>query len=82
MQSTNNPTTANGGIGFELTSQLLLEPSKHVIMCSRSTEKGQKALEEIKSMGKPGTVELLQLDVTDEKSIQSAAETIEQKYGR
>jgi NAD(P)-dependent dehydrogenase (short-subunit alcohol dehydrogenase family) len=51
-------------------------------MCSRATEKGQKALEEIRALGKPGTVELLQLNVADEKSIQSAAETVEQKHGR
>lgn len=73
---------ANGGIGFELASQLLSDPSKHVIVCSRSIEKGQKALEELRSMGKPGTMELLQLDVADEKSICNAAETIAERHGR
>ena len=52
------------------------------ILCSRSMEKGQKALEEINRIGKSGSVELLQLDVTDEKSIESAAKTVEEKYGR
>ena len=73
---------ANGGIGFELASQLLSDSSNHVIMCSRSMEKGQNALEEIKSLSKPGTIELLQLDVADQQSIESAAKIVEEKHGR
>ena len=73
---------ANGGIGFELASQLLSDSSKHVIMCSRSMEKGQNALEEIQSLSKPGTIELLQLDVADQQSIESAAKIVGEKHGR
>lgn len=82
VRSTNGLRIANSGIGLELVSQLLDDPSKHVILCSRSMEKGEKALNELKAKGKPGNVELLQLDVTDEQSIANAAQTITDKHGR
>lgn len=82
LYQSDNSCIANSGIGFELASQLMSDPSKHVILCSRSAEKGEKALEEIKALGKPGSVEFLQLDVTDEKSIETAAEIVEKRHGR
>ncbi len=78
----NHLTIANGGIGFELAVQLVADSSKHVILCSRSTEKGEKALKEVQALGKPGGVELLQLDVDDEESIEHAAKIVSEKHGR
>jgi hypothetical protein len=45
-------------------------------------EKGEKALKEIEALGKPGSVELLQLNVDDKKSIEHAAKIVGEKHGR
>jgi NAD(P)-dependent dehydrogenase (short-subunit alcohol dehydrogenase family) len=74
--------TANSGLGYELASQLLADPSKHVILCSRSVEKGEKALSELRAQGKPGSIDLLELDVTKERSVENAACIVKEKYGR
>ncbi|KAF4637486.1 hypothetical protein G7Y89_g594 [Cudoniella acicularis] len=73
---------SNGGIGFELASQLLSEPSKHVLLGSRSAEKGEIAIKDLESRELPGTVELLQLDVASDESISAAAKAVENKHGR
>ena len=75
-------TGANSGVGFELASQLVIDATKHVILCSRSIEKGKKALAGLEALGKPGTIELLQLDVCDEQSIEHAAKAVAEKHGR
>ena len=75
-------STANGGIGFELAAQLLSDSSKLVLLGSRSAEKGKAAVEDLQSRKQPGTVELLQVDVTSEDSINNAAKKVESKYGR
>jgi NAD(P)-dependent dehydrogenase (short-subunit alcohol dehydrogenase family) len=72
----------NGGIGLELASQLLADSTKHVLLGSRSVEKGQAAVKELQSQGKPGTVELVQVDVASEASIAAAAKDVEAKHGR
>jgi NAD(P)-dependent dehydrogenase (short-subunit alcohol dehydrogenase family) len=72
----------NGGIGFELASQLITDSSKHVLLGSRSVEKGEAAVKELQSRNQPGTVELLQVDVTNDESITAAAKSVESKHGR
>ena len=42
-------------------------------MASRSLEKGQAALSELKAAGSRGAYSTVQLDVTDDKSIEAAA---------
>ena len=74
--------TANGGIGFELTRQLLADPEKHVLFGSRSIEKGETAIKELQSQQLKGTVELVQVDVTSEESVAAAAEEVKKKHGR
>jgi NAD(P)-dependent dehydrogenase (short-subunit alcohol dehydrogenase family) len=54
----------------------------HILLGSRSAENGDAAVQELQSRGKPGTVELLQVDVSSEDSIRSAANTVETKHGR
>ncbi|MCJ1240466.1 hypothetical protein MMC14_008469 [Varicellaria rhodocarpa] len=75
-------TGANGGIGFELASQLLSDSSKHILLGSRSAEKGEAAVKELQSRNHPGTVELLQVDVASDESITAAAKLVESKHGR
>ena len=73
---------ANGGIGFELASQLLSNASNHVLLGSRSVEKGEAAVKNLQSRNLPGTVELLQVDVDSDESITAATKTVERKHGR
>ncbi|OAG00884.1 NAD(P)-binding protein [Paraphaeosphaeria sporulosa] len=75
-------TGANGGIGFELAAQLLGDASKHVLLGSRSFEKGEAAVKELQTRNLPGSVELVQIDVTNEDSINAAVKEVEVKHGR
>lgn len=54
----------------------------HVLLGSRSVEKGEAAVEELKSRNLPGKVELVQVDVADEKSIVAAAQHVQDRHGR
>ena len=58
------------------------DPSKHVILGSRSAEKGATALKDLQSQGLPGAVELLQIDVSSEDSIASAVQEVESRHDR
>ena len=51
-------------------------------MASRSLEKGQAALSELKADGPKGALSTVQLDVTDDKSIEAAAAHMQQMFGR
>ncbi|KAI0970921.1 NAD(P)-binding protein [Xylaria arbuscula] len=75
-------TGANSGIGFEVANQLLANGSFHVLLGARSQEKGRAAIAELQSRNLPGTVELLHLDVADEKSVAAAAKAVKEKHGR
>jgi len=76
-------TGGNGGIGY-LTAECLAasSPDYHVIICSRNQERGEKALSELQTENPKGSFTLLQLDVTDQKSIAAAAEHVKKEYGR
>ncbi|KAI4144342.1 MAG: hypothetical protein L6R39_004225 [Caloplaca ligustica] len=73
---------ANSGIGFELARQLLTGSKYHVLLGSRSIEKGQNAIKEIQAQQPLGTVELIQVDVTSEESVAAAAKEVEKKHGK
>ena len=60
---------ANRGIGFETARQLAVR-GFHVVIGARSEEQGQKALCELERLGK---VSLLVVDVSDSRSVASAA---------
>lgn len=73
---------ANGGIGFELVSQLLADGKYFVLLGSRSLEKGEAAVKELKERNLAGPVELVQINADDEESIENAAKEVKEKYGR
>ncbi|KAL8672152.1 MAG: hypothetical protein Q9168_003375 [Polycauliona sp. 1 TL-2023] len=75
-------TGANSGIGFETARQLLTDPNYHVLLGSRSIEKGQDAIKELQSQQTKGTVELIQIDVTSEDSVAAAAKDVEKNHGK
>ena len=68
-------TGGNRGIGLEICRQLY-ELGHTVILCSRDLNKGKKAAD---SIGK--NVIAMQLDVTDENSIQNLAESVNTDFG-
>ncbi|KAH6877990.1 hypothetical protein BKA58DRAFT_426897 [Alternaria rosae] len=75
-------TGANGGIGLSLATQLLDDAKYHIVLGSRSAEKGEAAVQQLQEKGLPGKVELLQIDVSDEASIEKAKNVVEGRYGR
>jgi NAD(P)-dependent dehydrogenase (short-subunit alcohol dehydrogenase family) len=62
-------TGGNRGIGFEIAPQLAGR-ELHVVIGARSEQQGEKALRELERFGR---VSLLVVDVSDSKSIASAA---------
>ena len=78
-------TGANDGIGYEVV-KALLESDKakyHVFLGSRSLEKGRLAIEKLRLEvpTSSNTVELIQIDVTSDDSIQKAFEQVDAQPG-
>jgi NAD(P)-dependent dehydrogenase (short-subunit alcohol dehydrogenase family) len=63
-------TGANKGIGFEVAKQLA-QKGVYVYLGSRSIENGLEAVNKLKSEGL-NNVEVIQLDITDDKSVKDA----------
>ncbi|KAI9732933.1 MAG: hypothetical protein M1818_007366 [Claussenomyces sp. TS43310] len=76
-------TGANSGVGFA-TAKVIASASgdNHVIMAGRSLEKVKSAKTEIEKAGIKGSLSAVQLDVTDEKSIEQAVKLVQEKHGR
>ena len=75
-------SSANSGIGFELANQLLAKGDYHVLLGSRSVDKGQAAVKDLQSRNLPGSVELIQVDVTKDDTIEAAVKQVESKHGK
>ena len=56
--------------------------SYHVLMGSRSLEKGNAAVKELQSRNLPGTVEMVLIDVTNDDTIERAATTVQRDHGK
>ena len=78
-------TGANKGIGLAIVKRLLHEyPDTYVYLGSRDSQRGRAAIEQIISeIGALAEqrVELLELDVLSESSVQKAAESIKKSVG-
>ncbi|KAK2021243.1 short chain dehydrogenase [Colletotrichum zoysiae] len=75
-------TGANSGIGYATSLALAsASPDNHVIVGSRSQERGIKAVEEIRARNPAGTVSLLQLDITSDDAIKAAVDTLTAEFG-
>ncbi|KAI9711869.1 MAG: hypothetical protein M1820_002014 [Bogoriella megaspora] len=70
------------GIGFELAAQLATKDTYHVLLGSRSSGKGESAVQELLSRKLPGSMELVQIDATDDESIERAAVAVQRKHGK
>ncbi|TQN65472.1 Short-chain dehydrogenase/reductase tropE [Colletotrichum shisoi] len=77
-------TGANTGIGYETVKALLQsERPYHIILGSRSADKGEAAITQLKTE-LPSTIsslELIQVDVADDDSILKAFQTVKDKHG-
>lgn len=71
-------TGSNRGIGFAI-AQGLLQKGYEVIITSRSLTKAQEAAQKLQSLGK---VIAIELDVTNDNSIEQAVETLNQEIDR
>lgn len=75
-------TGGNNGVGLYTCTLLASQANYHVIMGSRSLEKGEKALLDIQSRNPAGSISLVQLDITSDTSIAAAVKQIGEKHGR
>jgi NAD(P)-dependent dehydrogenase (short-subunit alcohol dehydrogenase family) len=72
-------TGGNAGIGYEIVKQLAQNPDHQVLMGCRDTSKGEAA---VASMGAQNNINPIQLDITDDESIEHCFKTIEQLFGK
>ncbi|EOO03848.1 putative short chain dehydrogenase protein [Phaeoacremonium minimum UCRPA7] len=79
-------TGASSGIGLETVLALAQESQDfEILLGSRSVEKGQKALEDLRSShadSLKSSISVIQIDITDQKSILAAKEEIETRFER
>ncbi|KAM0342602.1 hypothetical protein ACHAPU_009458 [Fusarium lateritium] len=77
-------TGANQGVGYETAKNLILSSVKyHVILGSRDEAKGEAAVQSLRSLDNvKGTVSSMQVDVTDDSSVDKAAQTLGSEWGR
>jgi NAD(P)-dependent dehydrogenase (short-subunit alcohol dehydrogenase family) len=70
----------NTGIGLEIVKKLSTEyPSYHILMGSRDIHKAEDTCS---SLGAPTNINPIQLDVTDDASINHCFKAVEQHFGR
>jgi NAD(P)-dependent dehydrogenase (short-subunit alcohol dehydrogenase family) len=72
-------TGANKGIGFG-TARQLGQLGIHILVGARDRARGEEAVRKLATQSVEAT--LVQLDVTDEKSISQAAQSIEETFGK
>ncbi|OAG39506.1 hypothetical protein AYO21_06334 [Fonsecaea monophora] len=75
----------NNGIGYETVKALLQSNQRyHVLMGSRSLEKAQRAMEKLheECIGSANTVEVLQVDLNSDESIEMAFDQVKTKLGQ
>jgi NAD(P)-dependent dehydrogenase (short-subunit alcohol dehydrogenase family) len=78
-------TGGNSGIGYETVKALLQsDKAQHIILGSRSPEKGKLAIETLhkECPESTNTVEPVQLDLTSDESIEKAFEQVKASPGR
>lgn len=74
-------TGANAGLGYE-TALALAQKGAHVILACRSENRGQAALDKIKSANPSGSVELMLLDLADLESVRSFSASFLENHRR
>ena len=78
-------TGANTGLGLEVVRSLMDSPTPYTILLgSRNIARGETATETLRKEypDSRSTVEMIQIEMTDDDSITRAVETIENSHGR
>jgi NAD(P)-dependent dehydrogenase (short-subunit alcohol dehydrogenase family) len=77
-------TGANRGIGFSIVLQTALrDPSATFILACRSVSSGHKAVNSLRDQGVvTAALDVVEMDITVDSSIEAAAEYVKTKYGR
>lgn len=75
-------TGGNNGIGLAASDLLTSKKTFHVVIGSRSIEKGEKALADIQTRHPESAISLVQLDITSDDSIAAAVKSVEAEHGR
>lgn len=78
-------TGGNNGLGYETVKALFKSPRIYnILVGSRSVEKGTLSINTLKNEipESKSTLELVQLDLTSDDSIEKASEQIKAKYGK
>jgi NAD(P)-dependent dehydrogenase (short-subunit alcohol dehydrogenase family) len=74
-------TGANGGLGLE-TAKALAGSGAHVVMAVRNQRKADEAVAEIRTQAPDASLEVVELDLSSQKSVKQAAATILAAHGR
>lgn len=77
-------TGANAGIGYETVKALYQSSVPYkIILCGRDIKKAEAAVEKVQSEvpKSSSTVSAIQLDVTDDKSIEAAFKKVSEDFG-
>ena len=75
-------TGANSGIGLALCKQLAQDHQPcHIYLGSRSSERGEAAVEQVKAVAPGAAVELCVIDVASDASVASAAAALRASLG-
>jgi NAD(P)-dependent dehydrogenase (short-subunit alcohol dehydrogenase family) len=74
-------TGANRGIGFAIIQVTALRlPNATYILGCRSQPSGLAAISELQKLGVTATLDVVEIDVTNDASILAAKDTVEKKY--
>ncbi|KAH7393237.1 short chain dehydrogenase [Cadophora sp. MPI-SDFR-AT-0126] len=76
-------TGATAGIGYDTTYALAAaSANNHVIIGARNLEKGKKTVEDLQARSPQGTLSVIELDVSNDETIEAAAAKIQSEFGR
>lgn len=76
-------TGANTGIGFEAVKALYNSPQEYrIIVGSRDLQKGKAAIASLELSTSKNTLTHVQIDLTDDTSIENCYKTVTENFGR
>lgn len=77
-------TGANTGLGYEAIKALSTTSEYHILLGARSVQKGEDAIKRLQSEvpSSKSTIEVLQIDVDSDESIEQAFKEVSSKFGQ